>query len=88
MLNNSDPGQAIYEPFLGSGTTLVAAQSTGRMCYGVEIDPLYVDVAIRRWQAFTGEKARRLNDGQYFDVAEQCERTSDKDVLAAEVTAL
>ena len=55
MLNNSDPGQAVYEPFLGSGTTLIAAQSTGRVCYGVEIDPLFVDVVIRRWQAFTGE---------------------------------
>jgi hypothetical protein len=71
MLNNSDPGQAVYEPFLGSGTTLMAAQSTGRVCYGVEIDPLFVDVAIRRWQAFTGEKARRLNDGQTFELVEQ-----------------
>lgn len=68
MLNNSDPGQVVYEPFLGSGTTLIAAQSTGRACYGVEIDPLFVDVVIRRWQAFTGEKAQRLGDGQAFDV--------------------
>jgi DNA modification methylase len=88
MLNNSDPGQAVYEPFLGSGTTLMAAQSTGRVCYGVEIDPLFVDVAIRRWQAFTGEKARRLNDGQPFDVAQQCTSTSDKDSSAAEATVL
>jgi DNA modification methylase len=78
MLNNSDPGQAVYEPFLGSGTTLMAAQSTGRVCYGVEIDPLFVDVAIRRWQAFTGEKARRLNDGQTFDLAEQHMSPSDE----------
>lgn len=70
MLNNSDPGQAVYEPFLGSGTTLIAAQSTGRVCYGIEIDPLFVDVAIRRWQAFTGEKASRLRDGQAFDAIE------------------
>ena len=63
MLNNSSPGQAIYEPFLGSGTTLIAAQSCGRVCFGIEIDPLFVDVAIRRWQAFTGEKAKRENDG-------------------------
>lgn len=71
MLNNSDPGQAVYEPFLGSGTSLIAAQSTGRVCYGVEIDPLFVDVVIRRWQAFTGEKAHRLRDGQAFDLVEQ-----------------
>lgn len=67
MLNNSDPGQAVYEPFLGSGTTLIAAQTCGRVCLGVELDPLYVDVAIRRWQSFTGEKATRLADGAIFD---------------------
>jgi DNA modification methylase len=67
MLNNSSPGQAIYEPFLGSGTTLIAAQSCGRVCLGSEIDPLFVDVAIRRWQAFTGEKAKRVSDGVDFD---------------------
>ena len=67
MLNNSSPGQAIYEPFLGSGTTLIAAQSCGRVCFGVEIDPLFVDVVIRRWQAFTGEKAKRANDSVLFE---------------------
>ena len=63
MLNNSSPGQAIYEPFLGSGTTLIAAQSSGRICLAIEIDPLFVDLAIRRWQAFTGQKAARESDG-------------------------
>jgi DNA modification methylase len=67
LLNNSSPGHAIYEPFLGSGTTLIAAQSCGRACFGVEIDPLFVDLAIRRWQAFTGEKAKRASDGIFFD---------------------
>lgn len=67
MLNNSSPGQAIYEPFSGSGSTLIAAQSTGRVFHGVEIDPVYVDVAIRRWQAFTGETATRQSDGKAFD---------------------
>jgi DNA modification methylase len=71
ILNNSDPGQAIYEPFLGSGTTLIAAQSAGRVCYGVEIDPIFVDIAIRRWQAFAGETARRLDGGESFDDAEK-----------------
>ncbi|QND73645.1 site-specific DNA-methyltransferase [Tardiphaga robiniae] len=69
ILNNSDPGQAVYEPFLGSGTTLIAAQATGRVCYGIEIDPVFLDVVIRRWQAFTGEQAVRLHDGQSFDHA-------------------
>jgi DNA modification methylase len=67
MLNNSSPGQAIYDPFMGSGTTLIAAESCGRVCLGMEVDPLYVDVAIRRWQAFTGQAAVREGDGRTFD---------------------
>ena len=74
MLNNSSPGQAIYEPFLGSGTTLIAAQSSGRVCLAIEIDPLFVDLAIRRWQAFTGAKAIRESDGAYFEVLDQAAR--------------
>jgi DNA modification methylase len=79
MLNNSDPGQSVYEPFLGSGTTLIAAQSTGRVCYGVEIDPLFVDVVIRRWQAFTGENAHRLGDGRAFNIVEQAGASAEAD---------
>jgi DNA modification methylase len=67
ILNNSGPGEAVYDPFLGSGTTLIAAQTTGRVCLGVELDPAYVDVAVRRWQAFTGENATLLADGRAFD---------------------
>jgi adenine-specific DNA methylase len=55
--NNSSPGQAVYDPFLGSGTILIAAEQTGRVCYGMEIDPVYVDVIVRRWEEFTGKKA-------------------------------
>ena len=51
------PGQAVYEPFSGSGTTIIAAEMTGRACHALELSPAYVDVAIQRWQAFTGEKA-------------------------------
>src|SRR6185437_4077702 len=57
MLNNSEPGDVVHEPFLGSGTALIAAETTGRVCRAIEIDPLYVDVAVRRWQAFTGKQA-------------------------------
>ncbi|QDC10087.1 site-specific DNA-methyltransferase [Oceanicola sp. D3] len=67
MLNNSSPGQAIYEPFSGSGTTVIAAESTGRHCYAVELDPGYVDVAVQRWQAFTGQEAILDGDGRSFD---------------------
>jgi DNA modification methylase len=66
ILNNSSPGQAVYEPFMGSGTTLIAAETTGRICYGVELNPTYVDVAIERWQAFTGEEAVLLDSGETF----------------------
>jgi len=66
--NNSSPGEAVYDPFLGSGTTLIAAQTTGRVCLGLELDPTYVDVAVRRWQAFTGETATLLAGGRSFDV--------------------
>jgi DNA modification methylase len=67
MLNNSKPGDTVYEPFLGSGTTLIAAEATGRVCLAVEIDPLYVDVAVRRWQAFTGKPATLLASGLTFE---------------------
>jgi len=55
--NNSSTGQAIYDPFCGSGTTIIAAEITGRVCHGIELSPMYVDVAIKRWQAFTGQVA-------------------------------
>jgi DNA modification methylase len=67
ILNNSSVGDAVYEPFLGSGTTLIAAESTGRVCFGIEVDPIFVDVAIRRWQAFSGQRAMRQRDGLSFD---------------------
>jgi DNA modification methylase len=51
----------VYDPFLGSGTTMIAAQRLGRRCYGVEIEPRYVQVAIERWEAFTGGKAERVD---------------------------
>ena len=69
MLNNSNAGDAVYEPFLGSGTTLIAAQSSGRICFAIEVDPLYVDIAVNRWQAFSGEHATLLATGQTFEQA-------------------
>jgi DNA modification methylase len=68
MLNNTEPGQVVYEPFLGSGTSLIAAETCGRVCRAIEIDPLYVDVAVRRWQSFTGKAAMLDGDGRSFDV--------------------
>jgi DNA modification methylase len=78
MLNNSKPGDAVYEPFLGSGTTLIAAETVGRLCLAIEIDPLYVDVAVRRWQAFTGKQPTLQADGRSFD-AVAAERVQQRD---------
>jgi DNA modification methylase len=61
----SMPGDAVYDPFVGSGTTIIAAEMTGRKCCAIEISPAYVDVALLRWQAFTGEQATL--DGQTFE---------------------
>ena len=64
--NNSSPGQAVYEPFSGSGTTIIAAEMTGRACHAIELSPAYVDVAVRRWQAFTGQAATLEENGRSF----------------------
>ena len=66
MLNNASPGQAVYEPFCGSGTSLIAAETTGRHCLAMELDPAYVDVAVRRWEAFTGSDAVLEGQGTTF----------------------
>jgi len=54
--NNSSAGQAVYEPFSGSGTTIIAAEMTGRACHAIELNPAYIDVAVKRWQEFTGAR--------------------------------
>jgi DNA modification methylase len=64
--NNSSPGQAVYEPFSGSGTTIIAGEMTGRAIYAMELSPAYVDVAVKRWQDFTGEQAKLEGSGEYF----------------------
>jgi len=67
MENNSSLGQALYEPFSGSGTTIIAAEMSGRSCLAIEIDPAYVDVAVKRWEAFTDRKAVLESDRRAFD---------------------
>jgi len=67
MINNSERGDAVYEPFAGSGTTLIAAESIERRCFAIEIDPRYCDVIIERWQSFTGAKAKLETDGRSFE---------------------
>lgn len=65
--NCTGAGQAVYEPFIGSGTTLIAAETTGRVGLGIELDPAYVDVAVERWQRFTGRPALLDGDERTFD---------------------
>jgi DNA modification methylase len=57
----------VYDPFLGSGTTLIAAELTDRACYGLELDPKYADVICQRWQNFTGQAATLDGDGRTFE---------------------
>ena len=79
IVNNSSPGQAVYEPFCGSGTTIIAAEITGRACHAIEINPAYVDVAVTRWQAFTGKEAvLEGTDRSFAEVgAERVKETTD-----------
>ena len=67
LLNHTKRGELVYEPFLGSGTTLAAAELTERVCYGMELDPKYVDVVVARWQQLTGKQATLQSDGRSFE---------------------
>lgn len=67
LRNSSERGAIVLDPFLGSGTTLIAAERTGRVCYGIELDPAYADCCIRRWQEHTGEQAVHDESGRTFD---------------------
>ena len=71
ILDVSKRNDVILDVFLGSGTTLVAAQRTGRRCFAMELDPLYVDTAIRRWQQFGGGHATHADSGKSFDMVAQ-----------------
>lgn len=67
LKSSSRAGEIVLEPFAGSGSTLIAAEATGRRCYTMELVPAYVDVTIRRWQKLTGQVATREADGLAFD---------------------
>ena len=68
--NSTKKGNIVFDPFMGSGSTLIGCEETGRVCYGVEIDPAYCDVTVRRWQEFTGKKAKLEGTGKLFDKTE------------------
>ena len=64
MRNSTHAGANIYDPFLGSGTTMIACEQLNRKCFGMDIDPLYVDVCVERWEKFTGKKAKLIKRGK------------------------
>ena len=67
ILNHTKRGELVYEPFLGSGTTLAAAELTERVCCGMELDPKYVDCDRQRWQTLSGKQATLEGDGRTFE---------------------
>ena len=67
LLDLTNRGDIVLDPFLGSGSTLIAAERTSRICRGVELDPLYVDVIIRRYEAVTGSVAMLVESGETFE---------------------
>ena len=74
ILNHTIIGASIYDPFCGSGSSIIAAETCGRICFAMELDRLYVDVALRRWELFTGRKATLQANGKTFeDVAKERE---------------
>ncbi len=66
LLDLTDRGDIVIDPFLGSGSTHIAAEKTGRVCRGVELDPLYVDVIVRRYELVTGDPATHVGTGETF----------------------
>ncbi len=70
ILDCTERGDIVLDGFLGSGTTLMAAERVGRRCHGIELDPLYVDTVVRRWQAYTGDRAVHAVSGRPFDATE------------------
>ena len=88
LLNNSCPRDGtVLDPFGGSGTTIIAAEKTGRRARAIELDPKYVDVAVRRWERYTGKTAVLDGTGQTFEDVEVARMAANDSALAAEEVA-
>ena len=79
ILNHTERGDLVYDPFLGSGTTLIAAQLLDRVCYGLELDPHYVDVIVRRWEQIAGQQATLAGDGRTFEKVQYARQQATED---------
>ena len=77
ILDCTTRSDIVIDPFLGSGTTVIAAERTGRICYGMELNPIYVDTIVRRWQSFTGQTALHAITGKTFRAID--EETNGRD---------
>ncbi len=66
IMDCTDQNDIVLDAFLGSGTTVIAAERTGRRCYGLELKPIYIDTTIRRWQSYTGQTAQHAVTGKSF----------------------
>ena len=86
IVNNSAEGEAVYEPFSGSGTTIIAAEIAGRVCLAMEISPEYCDVAIERWQAMTGGVAVLEGEDRFFADIAAMRGVVDHDVIQSAET--
>jgi DNA modification methylase len=86
ILNHTESGGLVYDPFLGSGTTLAAAELTGRTCLGTELDPKFVDVIVMRWQNLTGQEATLDGAaGLTFEHVKQGRRMEGEDAIKEDV---
>ena len=83
LLNHTARGGLVYDPFLGSGSTLIAAEDSGRLCYGLELSPTYVDVIVQRWQKLTVRKAVLEDDGRSFEEIERQRERAETEVVDA-----
>jgi DNA modification methylase len=78
ILNHLRRGELVYDPFLGSGTTLAAAELTERVCYGLELDPKYADVVVQRWEQLARKEAKLEANGRTFEEIKR-ERLKDQE---------
>lgn len=85
IINHTVAGDLVYDPFLGSGTTLAAAEVTGRRCLGLEIDPKYVDVVVERWQKLSGKEATLEGVGATFAHVRDGRRLGEQDAIKEEI---
>jgi len=88
ILNHTSHGDSVYDPFLGSGTTLMAAEITQRVCFGLEISPEYCDVIVTRWQNFTGREATLEGHGATFAHVKEGRRLGEEDAIKEECLEL